>query len=53
MNLPGCCEVAVFSKALQPIFTVVLARPGMDLMRILPLPVVDPWFEDWWEYGSP
>ena len=28
---------------------LVVACPGRDRMRVWPLPVVDPWFEDWWE----
>ena len=24
-------------------------RSGRDFIRIWSLPVVDPWFEDWWE----
>ena len=39
----------IFSKALQPFVTVVVACPGWDMIRIWPLPVVDAWFEDWWE----
>jgi hypothetical protein len=49
VNLPCECEVDVFSKALQPFVTVVVACPRRDMIRIWPLPVVDPWFEDWWE----
>jgi hypothetical protein len=39
----------VIGKALQPRTTVVLACPGKDLVHLWPLPVVDPWFEDWME----
>jgi len=49
VNLPGEWGVVVFSKALQPFLMVVLARPRRDMIRIWPLPVVDPWFEDWWK----
>jgi len=36
-------------KQLQPVYTVVLDCPGKDSIRFWPLPVADPWFEDWWE----
>ena len=38
-----------FDKVLQPFFMVVVACPRRDMIRIWPLPVVDPWFEDWYE----
>ena len=41
------CEIIVFGKGLQPITTVAFACPGTDLVRLWPLPVVKPWFEDW------
>jgi hypothetical protein len=50
VNLPGDCVVDVFSKSLQPFFTVALACSGKDMIRIWPLPVVDPWFEDWFDW---
>ena len=37
----------------QPTFTVALGCPGKDLVRLWPLPVTSPWFEDWWEFHQP
>ena len=33
----------------QPAFTIAAGFPGRDLVRLWPLPVQNPWFEDWWE----
>ena len=43
------CEMVFIDTRLQPVYTVVLDCPGKDSIRLWPLPVVDPWFEDWWE----
>ncbi len=39
----------VYSKELQPFVTAAVACLRRDMIRIWPLPVVDPWFEDWCE----
>ena len=36
-------------RSLQPVYTITLACPRMDMMRLWPLPIQQPWFEDWWE----
>lgn len=45
-ELPGRCEIIQFGRGLQPVYTVVLACPRMDMIRLWPLPVQQPWFED-------
>ena len=45
INLPGRCEIIQFGRELQPVYTIVLACPRMDMIRLWPLPVKKPWFE--------
>ena len=45
-KLPGACEIIQFGRGLQPIYTLALACPRMDMIRLWPLPVQQPWFED-------
>lgn len=52
-KLPAGCELFFFGGESQPTFTVALGCPGKDLVRIWPLPVTSPWFEDWWEFQRP
>ena len=46
IELPGRCEIIQIAQGLQPEFTIVIACPRMDMMRLWPLPVIQPWFED-------
>jgi hypothetical protein len=43
------CTVVFYDKPWQPFRTLTFDCPGKDSVRIWPLPVVDPWNEDWWE----
>ena len=52
-KLPARCELFFFFGESQPTFTVALGCPGKDLVRLWPLPVTSPWFEDWWEFHQP
>ena len=45
-KLPVRCEIVQFGLNLQPVFTIALACPRMDMIRLWPLPVQQPWFED-------
>jgi hypothetical protein len=45
-KLPGRCEIIRFGRGLQSEYTIALARPRMDMIRLWPLPVQQPWFED-------
>ena len=49
LSLINKCEMVFIDKRLQPVYTVVLDCPGKDSIKVWPLPVVDPWFEDWWD----
>lgn len=40
------CNVDFLDKRLQPVYTVAVACKGRDMIRVWPLPMVDPWFED-------
>jgi hypothetical protein len=40
------CRVIRFPPELQWVWTFVITCPGRDMIRIWPLPVVNPWFED-------
>lgn len=41
------CEIWVMDTTIQPTFTVALACPHTDLIRIWPLPVKFEWSDDW------
>ena len=45
-DLPGSCELIKFGRVLQPVVTIALACPGVDMIQLWPLPVQQPWFED-------
>jgi len=45
-QLMSKCEFIYFNKSLQPVNTLALACSGIDLIRLWPLPVLQPWFED-------
>ncbi len=47
-ELGGRCKLILFDTRLQPMNTLVLACPRKDMIRLWPLPVRQPWFEDWW-----
>ena len=49
-ELIGQCSLIHFDTRLQPIETLVLACPKADMIRLWPLPVLQPWFENWWEF---
>ena len=49
MDLPDNCQIQYYPPPAQRMSTLVLTCPGMDMMRLWPLPVEQPWFEDWWE----
>jgi len=40
------CKIWSLDTSLQPTHTVALACPGVDLIRLWPLPIQHPWFED-------
>jgi hypothetical protein len=48
--LPARCRLITFDNpALQPDYTITVGCPGVDTIRLWPLPIVHPWFEDWFE----
>ena len=49
VRLINRCELDIYDKPLQPFRTVVISCPRMDMIRVWPLPIQHPWFEDWWE----
>ena len=46
MDLPGNCQIQYYIPPAQPVKTLVLTCPRMDMMRLWPLPVQQLWFED-------
>ena len=52
-RLPAQCELFFYGGTSQPEFTVAVGCPGRDLIRLWPLPVINPWFEDGWERPTP
>jgi hypothetical protein len=46
------CQVEIYNPPAQPVTTVVFACPRVDAIRFWPIPVVQPWYEDWWEKTS-
>jgi hypothetical protein len=49
IELAGRCKLILFDTRLHRMNTLVLACPRTDMIRLWPLPVQQPWFEDWWE----
>jgi hypothetical protein len=47
MKLINGCELDFFhDTSLQPVFTVALACPRVDYIRLWPLPIKQPWSEE-------
>lgn len=44
------CHITTYDKRLQPFFTVTLDCRRVDSIRLWPLPIIYPWYEDWFEY---
>jgi hypothetical protein len=49
IKLVSGCQATLMDTRLQPVFTMSLDCPGVDSIRIWPLPVVQPFMEDWHE----
>ena len=52
IELVSRCKLVYFDTRLQPFNTLVLMCPRVDAIRLWPLPIIQPWFRDWWE-GKP
>jgi hypothetical protein len=48
-RLVGECSLYNFTQTTQPMQIWVLACPRKDMIRLWPLPIQQPWYEDWWE----
>lgn len=46
IDLTGKCSLVHFDTTLQPVNTLVLACSKMDTLKLWPLPIEQPWFED-------
>ena len=46
MNLPFNCQLQYYYPPEQSVNTLVLTCPRMEMMRLWPLPVEQPWFKD-------
>jgi hypothetical protein len=57
LSIPGAtdiellarCELTYFDTRLQPMNTLILACPRMEMIRLWPLPIKQTQFEDWWK----
>ena len=49
IRLVGRCELDYIDYTVQPVRTLAFACPGMDYIRLWPLPIQQPWIEDRWE----
>ena len=49
MHLTGNCELQYYTPPAQPVNTLVLTCPVMEMMRLWPLPVQQLWDEEKWE----
>lgn len=45
LPLPLRCELEFYGQTAQPVFTVAAACPGIDSIRLWPMPIQFPWFE--------
>ncbi len=48
-RLVAGCELWDIVPPSQPARTLVLACPKKDAIQLWPLPVMQPWVEDWWQ----
>ena len=46
------CKMTYIDKSRQPFFTIVLDCPGVDSIRVWPLPIQHDWMEDWFKDPS-
>lgn len=46
IKLMADCLLITMDKTLQPAFTLALACPGVDMIRLWPLPIIFNWIED-------
>jgi hypothetical protein len=53
IGLVAGCQLELLDTTTQPNFTALLACPGKDYIRLWPLPVTQPWFEDLYETPAP
>jgi hypothetical protein len=45
VTLFGDCQVEFYDTTIQPVFTLALACPRVDVIRLWPFPVKQPWNE--------
>lgn len=45
VRLVGGCQVELYDTSAQPVFTVAFSCPGVDTIRLWPLPVLQDWQE--------
>ena len=53
IELVNTCQMDFFDTTVQPMRHVIYSCPRMDSIRLWPLPVLQPWYEDWYEYYAP
>jgi hypothetical protein len=46
VRLIAGCQVEFHDIHTQPVFTTVLACPRIDSIRLWPLPILQPWYEE-------
>ena len=47
LDIPFNCQLQYYYPPEQHVNTLVLTCPGMEMMRLWPLSVEKPWYDDW------
>lgn len=53
IKIRGGCQVELYDKTTQPAFTMAYSCPGEDTIRLWPLPILQPFYEDWQDWQAP
>lgn len=43
----------LYDRTTQPTFTMAYSCPGEDTIRLWPLPILQPFYEDWQDWSAP
>ena len=49
IELVAGCQATLMDTRLQPVFTISLDCPSVDSIRLWPLPIIQPFYEDGYE----
>lgn len=53
VKLIARCQLELYEPPAQPTYSVCLSCPRVDTIRLWPLPMIYPFFEDWHDQPAP